>query len=162
MDSLSKEVVFAFADVNLDGGCLNEPWQVYLRIVGSFSVHVGKQLLYLEESFCVVEFAIKSQLWLARVNETQEDFVYTSQESEERDLFWIRQSGAGWRIGSVYQEYEEPSTFPLDLLAAALRSYFNRLQAFVAEAYGRDIVDVLSWASANQVVVRKNPGSPQY
>jgi hypothetical protein len=151
MDSVSKEVAFAFADVKLDGGRLNEPWEVYLRIVGNFSVNVGKRVLYGEESFCLVEFAIKSQLWLARVNETQEDFVYTSQESEEPDLFWIRQSGAGWRIGSVYQEYEEPKTFPLEILVAALSSYFNRLRAFVAEAFGRDIVDVLGWAAANQV-----------
>jgi hypothetical protein len=151
MDSVSEEVAFAFADVKVDGGRLKEPWQVYLRIIGRFSVHVGERVLYVEESFCVVEFAIKSQLWLARVNETQEDFIYTSQESEESDLFWIRRSGAGWRIGSVYQEYEELSTFPLELLAAALCSYFNNLRRFVTEAFGRDIVDVLGWASANQV-----------
>lgn len=151
MDGVSKEVKFTFADVTSDGSLLKDPWEVYLRIVGSFCVVVDDHLLYAEESFCVVEFATKSQLWLRRVAETQEDFVYTSQESEEAGLFWIKRSGRGWRIGSVHQEYEEPSTFDLESLATALSEYSNRLRTFVAEAFGTDIVQVLRWAEANRV-----------
>lgn len=151
MDGISKEVRFSFGDVSLEGGHLNEPWEVYLRIVGRFSVSVGERILYAEESFCVVEFAVKSQLWLKRVNETQEDFVYTSQESEEAGLFWIRKAGQVWRLGSAYQEYEELATFSLSSLAVALSAYFEDLQAFVTEAFDADITRLLGWAEANQV-----------
>lgn len=61
MDGVSKGVKFTFAHVTSDGSRLNEPWEVYLKIVGSFSVSVGERVLYAEESLCVVEFAIKSQ-----------------------------------------------------------------------------------------------------
>lgn len=90
-------------------------------------------------------------VWLKRVNETQEGFVYISQESEEPGLFWIKKAGGGWRIGSVYQEYEEVSISDLESLVAALSAYFNRLRTFVAEAFGTDIAKILGWAEANQV-----------
>lgn len=151
MDGLPKEVKFSFADVASDGVRINEPWQVYLRIVGRFSVSVGERILYQEEAFCVVEFAIKSQLWLKRVSQTQEDFIYTSQESEEPGLFWIKRFEGGRCIGSVYQEYEESNLFPFESLAAALSEYFNHLRTFVAEAFGTDLAEILAWADANQV-----------
>lgn len=146
MDGVSPKVTFRFSEVTSDGGPVNMPWEVYLRIVGSFSIVVGERILYTEELFCIVEFAVKSNLWLKRVNEIKEDFVYTSQESEDTHLFWIRKSGAGWRIGSMSQEYEESRTFALDLLTAALSEYFNRLQNAVTEKFGKNIVDVLTWA----------------
>jgi hypothetical protein len=151
MDGLSKEVRFTFYDLTSDGARLSQPWEVYLSIVGRFSVRVGERVLYAEELFCVVEFAIKSQLWLRRVKDTDEDFVYTSQESDEPSLFWIKKSREGWRLGSVYQEYEEPTTFDLDSLAAGLSAYFDRLREFVAEGFGTDIVAILRWAEVNQV-----------
>lgn len=148
MGSLSKEVTFSFAEVMADGDCLAEPWQVYLRVVGDFAVTVGGRALYREQHFCLVEFAINSQLWLQRVGETHEDFNYISQESDESGLVWIKKSRDGWLLGSVHQEYAESSVFELDVLRVALSAYFNELKSQVADRFGTNIGELLSWAAA--------------
>lgn len=151
MDCVSKEVRFSFTEIALDGGALTEPWQVYLRIVGGFSVTVGGRGLYQEQGFCLVEFAVNSKLWLEHVKETEEDFIFTSQESDESGLVWVKKVAGGWRLGSIHQEYEETSVFDLDSLRAPLCAYFDGLRKRVEECFGVDIAAVVVWAEDSKV-----------
>ena len=145
MDGVSHPINFASSDIDVDGNSLAEPWQIYLRIVGSFAIKVGENILYSEQGFCLVEFGIESQLWLKRVTKTQDDFVYTSQESEELGLVWIKREGSVWRVGSVHQISAEPATFQLQEIQRALNRYFTELRNYVLRNFDVDIESLFSW-----------------
>lgn len=147
MDRVPQEVVFSFADVVADTDTLSQPWQVYLRIVGNFLMTVAGRTLYTEQGFCLVEFAIQSQLWLRQVRASGEDFVYSSQESEEMGLVWIKRDNSKWKVGSIHQEYDEPRLFDLDQLEMALVRYFDALNHEVQQKFRVDITSLFDWAA---------------
>ena len=150
MESLASEVKIKFSKMKVDGDSVEEPWQAYLRIVGLFCVKVGDRLLYQEEEFCLVEFAVSAQIWRKGLHQKQEDFIYTSLESDESGLFWVKKVDGGWRVGSIHQEYEEALVFDLDLLATALGTFCDRLRDKVLERFGVDLNSILIWAESDR------------
>jgi hypothetical protein len=125
MVGVSHPIDFAFSDIDVDGNSLAEPWQICLRIVGSFAIKVGENILYSEQGFCLVEFGIESQLWLKRVKKTQEDFVYTSQESEELGLVWIKREGSVLACGLGSPDIRRASRISTPRDAASVEPLFH-------------------------------------
>src|SRR5712691_9150890 len=103
-----------------------------LRIVGDFSIVVGRRILYRESEFPLVEFAVQlSRWWLTTGASEHQDFSYESVESEVLGLVWFRHQADGWRIGSAQQAYEELHYFTTGEISAASENYARTLRARV-------------------------------
>jgi hypothetical protein len=133
-----KNLTFKFESLERDG-TLNDDWQILLRIVADFYILIDSKVLYREQQFCVVEFAVALSKWLSGANHTGEDFIYESIEAEEDGLVWIKAHGSGWRIGSIYQEYEEGHTFSLEEVRSAADSFINQLAKGVLVKFRVDL-----------------------
>jgi hypothetical protein len=144
------KLAFRFENVFTDGPLSAEPWQIYLRVVGDFKIAVWGVPIYAEEQFCLVEFAIQSQIWSRAAAQEPRDFVYTSLEAEESGLVWLRQEASGWRIGSVFQESACPESFSLAEIVIALDNYYHRLRRDVDDIYHVDIASLFAWSGVRQ------------
>jgi len=140
------KIAFVFGNVAIDGDALTAPWQRYLRIIGDFRMEVGGVPLYKEEQFCLVEFAIQSQIWAREASEEGLDFTYTSMEAEEQGLVWIRLEQGGWKVGSVFQKHTCPGLFSLEEIVVALNEYYEKLRRCCNEEFNIDIVGLFAWA----------------
>ena len=106
---------------------LKDDWEILLYIEADFFVLVNSKILYSESYFCIVEFASALFKWLEKVDETGEDFIYESMDSEEIGLVWIEANESVWRVGSVHQNHEETRTFNLDEVRNASKKFFFEL-----------------------------------
>lgn len=156
MDSVSSKVkiAFVFENVVIDGPALTEPWQVYLRVVGDFRIEVGGVPLYEEKQFCLVEFAIQSQVWSRAAAGEPQDFTYTSMEAEQPGLVWFRLEQGGWQVGSVFQERDCSEFFSLGEVVRAVDDYYEKLRRRVNEGFHVDIADLFAWSGAQRGDVR--------
>jgi hypothetical protein len=130
-----KSLTFLFDSLERDG-TLDEHWEILLRVVADFSILVDSKVLYREQQFCVVEFALDISRWMNQVHHTGEDFIYMSMESEESGLVWIKANDSGWQVSSVHQEYEETNIFSLGDVKDATEKFLARLEAEMAERFG--------------------------
>ena len=142
-ESVPVSLAFEFSDLHVDGDALSQSWQRYLRLVGRFSIAVGEIEIFSEQEFCLVEFGIQSQLWLRRAAETGEDFIYTSEESEEPGLVWIKKLDEVWHLGTI--THVSSTQFAFDVVRSALGLYFEKLRHAVLAKYELDIVSLFSW-----------------
>jgi hypothetical protein len=158
MDSSSSKVkiAFLFENVFVDGPELTEPWQAYLRVVGDFKIEVRGAPIYTEEQFCLVEFAIQSQIWSRAAALEPQDFTYTSMEAEEPGLVWFRLEKGGWKIGSVFQECDCSELLRLGEIVGALDDYYKKLRRGVNERFHIDIAGLFDWSG-----VRRGDVSPK-
>jgi hypothetical protein len=124
---------------------LREPHDLFLHVVATFSVAVNHQVIYEEELFSVVEFAIISQTWSSEVSLTQEDFVYTSMEAEEEGLVWFRKQADGWRVGSIFQQRECTLALDLGEIQSSLDEYYASLRGAIKKQFALDIKDLFVW-----------------
>lgn len=148
--SNKMKIAFAFENVVIDGPALTEPWQVYLRVVGDFQIEVGGVALYKEEQFCLVEFAIQSQIWSRVLAREPQDFTYTSIEDERAGLVWFRLEQGGWKVGSVFQERDSCEVFSLGEIVGALDDYYENLRRRVNEGFHVDIADLFAWSGVQR------------
>lgn len=129
MDSIpSQKIRIYFENLKLEPSFFpfKEDWQIQLGVVGKFSIHINDKELYEEVDFCLVEFAVQVCEWLNEAYR-RDDFIYTSVESDEAGLVWIKKSDGMWRIGSVHQEYEELRLFKLDEIDSSLKLFVENL-----------------------------------
>lgn len=147
MDSLPSKIIFSFVidEEEMGREDLREHWQVYLRVVGDFKIHINEKIFYRETQFCLVEFAAQLSKWLNR-GEYSKEFIYTSMESEEERLIWFRKEWNGWRIGSIYQEYEESTTFNDEAIIAPASEYIENLRNTLLTDYNISIDKLLTGA----------------
>lgn len=126
------EIGFHFDSLKLDPSFnpFDEDWQIELGIVGDFFIRVDGKTLYQESGFCLVEFAVSVSKWLS-LGDGVQDFTYTSIESDEAGLVWIKQYGDKWKLGSVHQEYNELCLFKLDQIRLAVQTYIKNLIHYV-------------------------------
>ena len=138
--SSTKTLRFDFQLSDPDGA-LVEDWQILLRIVADFQVLVDSRVLHQEQQFCVVEFADALHRWLREG--TKLDFIYTSLESEESGLVWVKASGSDWRVGSVHQEYDESAVFSLAQVSEAAETFIAELKKEVAAKLDIDLHGII-------------------
>jgi hypothetical protein len=122
-----QKIELRFTDVKLDPSYFpfEEDWQILLGVVGDFSVQVDSRVLYHEVDFCLVELAFQICEWSNQGY--LEDFVYTSLESDETGLFWIKAANGMWKIGSTHEKYKEESQFALSDIKSSLNSYLKNI-----------------------------------
>ena len=116
---------------------------VELFVEADFFVEARGRLLYHEVDFTVLELAVLLHPWLRRLPEAEEDFVYTSTEFHNVENLWIKKTGAGWRVGSEHQEYEEAEVFDTREVRLACEAYVEGLKRDLLEQFGIDITNLL-------------------
>jgi hypothetical protein len=151
--SSTKSLEFEFQLSDPDGA-LVEDWQILLHIVADFQVLVDSRVLYREQQFCVVDFAVALHRWVGE--EPKLDFIYESMESEEPGLVWVRASGSGWRVGSVHQEYDEEEVFSSEQVSEAAGAFIFRLKKEVAAKLDIDLRGIIE---GNEVSSTHRPTS---
>lgn len=139
------EIRFSFTDLSTDKPRLVEPWEIYFGVTGTFGIEVSRDIIYSEPHFCLVEFAISSQLWSRAFVLGPEDFLYTSMEAEETGLVWIRSQPGGLRVGSVFEQHPCQQLFSFGEIVAALDDYYGQLRHAVKGKFDIDIALLFEW-----------------
>ncbi len=129
---------FTFNNVRFDRGGASAYYEILLGVAGDFAIIVAGKTLYVEEEFCLAEFAAALAEWWQRRASAPSDFSYDSLESDEDELVWIRTTAGHGRIGARYQEYEETYAFPLNVIGAAIQEYVTALQQELAARFAID------------------------
>jgi hypothetical protein len=141
-----SRIEFRWRDLSQEVPTLREPHDLFLHVVATFSVVVNHQVIYEEELFAVVEFAINSQRWSSEAGLTQEDFVYTSMDAEEEGLVWFRKQSDGWRVGSVFQQCDCTLALELREIQSSIDEYYASLRGAIKKQFGRDIKELFDWS----------------
>jgi hypothetical protein len=132
---------FSFDNIRADNSSLRENWELLLRVVSDFEITVGSSMIYREEEFCVVEFAVQAVEWSRQLGHG--DFEYRTLEAEETGLVFIKSAGTGWQVGSIHQLCEA-QPLPLAAIRVAIEDYWVGLHDAVKAQFDRDISALLS------------------
>ena len=150
MDGLPK-IAFLFGNLSSDASALADPWEVYLRLVGDFEMRVSGETIYSERQFCLVEFAIESQIWSRAAVLNPEDFTYTSMEAEESGLVWFRREQDEWRVGSAFQRHPCIDLLTFGEIVTGLDDYYEQLRDTIRKRFQTDIAFLFEWRSTHNV-----------
>ncbi len=82
-------LTFAFQNIHIDRPDLDDYYRILLGVVGDFTIVVAGKTPYVEQEFCLVEFAMDVSSWWQRARLAHDDFNYESIESAEFALVWI-------------------------------------------------------------------------
>ena len=141
---------FEYRNLATDNSDLVALWEVYLRITADFSLLVSGRKIYEENSFPIVEFASLGAEWISSVAVPREDFIYTSVESEDEGLVWIKKEGEKWRVGSVHQERDSSELFYFSEIRESFESFYQSLKTEIMNCCRADIDAVLAWRKAER------------
>lgn len=109
-------------DLRFEGTDPEDRFDLLLGVCADLALQTEGRLLYSEPDFPVTELAVQLNAWAAGGPESGEDFEFSSMESDESGLVWFRRSGAGYRVGSLYQEFPAMAVHA----PAAVRSTIER------------------------------------
>lgn len=142
---------FSFANVRADNSSLGEDWELLLRVVSYFEITVGSSVIYREEEFCVVEFAVQAVEWSRQL--VHGNFEYRTMEAEDTGFVFIKSTENGWQVGSIHQTCEA-QPLPIAAVKAAIEDYWVRLREIVKVQFDRDISALLSLPARTVGVLR--------
>jgi hypothetical protein len=129
MDSVSRQITFAFGKLTSTVDDSTEIWQLWLKIEATFSVFVGPEIVYSEPYFPVVEFAQTAERWL---DSCRSHLVYVSLESEERPLIaFYRCADGNFTFYSPHASVAQVVIVSPDALEFGLRAFILSLRRAV-------------------------------
>lgn len=133
----STKLSFSYTNIHFEGNDLTNEWHILLDILGDFTIKVGSHILYQEEGFSLVEFAIELNDWLLADFRNERDFAADLTEYDEVGLvqFWA-QGNHQWRVGSSRQQYEETTCFDADVIEAVCHTYIETVVADLKNKFG--------------------------
>jgi hypothetical protein len=102
---------FVYSDPSLEVPSRGSRYDVLLGAVATFEIRVVDRILYREVMFPIAELARALKRWSDVAMLLREPFEFSSLESDESGLVWIRPEKSGWRVGSVEQEFAEISVW---------------------------------------------------
>ena len=132
-------LLFTFDNVRFDQSAAEDYYAILLGVVGDFTITIAGKTLYVEEEFCLAEFAAEVAAWWRRLALMPCDFSYESIESDDIGLVWIREREGNWQIGGLDQEYEGNQTFPLEAIGKAIEDYIADLHHLLATRFALDL-----------------------
>lgn len=115
---------------------------VLVRVTADLSIVVEDRVVYSEVDFPVVELAVALVRWCELPGCGRVDFEFDSMSTPEPGWVWIRREGAGWRVGSLHEEYPEMLEFTTDQVRDAVHRFAVRLVATGRDSLG---VDLSAW-----------------
>jgi len=89
-----------------------------------FKIFIDGQLLYDQSHFSMWEFAQYSLKWIKSPNE---NFIYNSIESDENPMLSFVRSEAGWKVYSVWQEFECNNVFSSEEVVDFIKSIISQV-----------------------------------
>lgn len=130
MDSVSRQITFAFGKLTSTVDDSTKVWQLWLKIEATFSVFVGPEIVYSETYFPVVEFAQTAERWLD--SSSRSHLVYVSLESEERPLIaFYRCADGNFKFYSPHASVAHIVIVSPDALEFGLRAFILSLRRTV-------------------------------
>jgi len=73
-----------------------------------FEISVDGQVFFYESMFPILELAQYCQKW---INDRNSDFIYNTVESDENPLIAFNRVEGGWKLESVWREFECKKVF---------------------------------------------------
>lgn len=115
------------------------PYDVILGVGADISfTSAGSRTLFNETLFPIVELALAASVWLATGFESEEDFSFDSVEFDEPGIIWIRYIGQRlWRIGSVYQNFEDSSRYSSPEVRLCLDEFVKKVDLWLRTSVGQ-------------------------
>lgn len=132
-------MTFTFTDLHVEPGQRPDPYDIILGAVAAFAIVVEERQLYREDDLPVVELAMALRRWLNGPFLSHEPFEYQSMESDEDGMVWIRPEQDGWRIGSIYQEFADPTVRSNEDVATATRAFIEEVEQGLLSLTGKRI-----------------------
>jgi hypothetical protein len=128
---------FTFHDAHAETGHRPAPYDVLLGLVAVFEIVVGAAVLYSEIDLPIVELAVALKKWLSSDLKERSAFEYASVEADESGMVWIRPEEHGWRIGSIHQEFVDPTVRSDDEVDAIARGFIDEVAAELLASTGQ-------------------------
>jgi hypothetical protein len=119
---------------------------VFIGVTGRFELVADEKLLYAEDDFPVVELAAELHDWLRTGFAARVDFEFDSMSTPEPGWVWIRDAGAGWRLGSLHQTRADAVVRSDHEVRRAVERFINSVKASAASALGADVSPYLEGA----------------
>ena len=103
-------LLLEFSDVQVPKDALMNKYQFLLGVEATFTLSVESAVVLVEPHFCIIELRQWLQEWLE--NGAQNDFIYTSIESDDQGLITFRHFGVSdCIVGSAWSNLKvEPVT----------------------------------------------------
>lgn len=134
---------FAFGALETDPPLVRRsPIDVLVSVVAEFKIVVQGRLLLDETDFPVVELAAALKRWLSVAADERCDFEFDSMDFEEPGAVWIRKEDAGWRVGSMMQEFPDVTTYSTEQLDLACEQFVKDLEAASSAQLDLDLTPV--------------------
>jgi hypothetical protein len=130
-----------FADSTFARADAHNRFDLALGVEATLALTVGGRLIYTEPMFPIVELRQALSAWMPH---TGENFEFTSMESDEPGLIWIRRQPSGlWRAGSIHQD--DIATQELDTaeVVHGCADFVGRVDGWVRNELGVEVKNVL-------------------
>lgn len=143
-DGLPGEPMIEFRCANLrsDRPVLEHPADVFIGVTADLSILTDSGPIYSEPDFPVVELAVELNAWVEDMDGS--NFELHSMETPEPGWVWIRQSGNGWRVGSIHQEHDDPVDHDLEEVRSAIHRFLSHLEFDLAQRFNLSLRRVIS------------------
>jgi len=105
------------------------PANVLVQVDADFRMVEGRQLLFAESGFPVVELALSLLRW-----DRQEDFDFDSMSYEEKGAVQIHRDGAGWVFGSAFEPHAVSAPIPLPEVDECIADFVAKVRADLSAA----------------------------
>jgi len=103
-------------------------WDLLVGVIGDLSILVGDRVLYQEPYFPIVELALGMLSWLQDGFSHRGPYESTLLDSEDVGMVWIHPHGAGWQIGSIYQQYAEITAWSDESIRSMVLSFATEVR----------------------------------
>lgn len=123
--------------MRLEDGHRPRPYDLLLGLVATFQIVVGTVILYTEMDLPIVELAVALKNWLRRDFGERKAFEYVSVEADESGIVWIRPEDDGWRIGSIHQDFVDPTIRSDEEIASIAQTFINDVSAELLKVTGQ-------------------------
>jgi len=136
MSQADSVIGLEFTDLHLDGDPSTDAYDIMLRVVATFDIHIDGSVFFSEEEFPIVELAVDLGYWLKHGDANE--FRYESLEYEGI-LVWFKPEAEGWRVGSDLRERPSDRVFTLEEVREAAASYIDRVRREVKDTLDVDV-----------------------
>ena len=130
-------IEFRLTDLRAEGP-LASLADAFVRVTADLAIVVDGRVVYSEVDFPVVELAAALVQWCELPACGRADFEFDSMSTPEPGWVWIRREGAGWRVGSMHEEYPEMLEFTTDQTCETVCRFAAELVAAGRASLGVD------------------------
>jgi hypothetical protein len=118
---------------------LEHPADAFIGVTGRFEIIADGTTVYAEDEFPVLELAAELGDWLRSGLKGRRDFEFDSMSTPEAGWVWIRQTGTGWRVGSLHQEWPDDAVRGDSEIQTAVERFIESVKESATRDLGADV-----------------------